>query len=64
LERNLIPVEPGTAQEQVATQPVQVTSAGVAFPHPDKVRNEGAKAVNTRRRGHGGEDAYFHVTGK
>lgn len=64
LERNLIPADPCSGVQQFAPQPVTVVSAGVAYPHPDKVRNDGVRAVNTKHFGHGGEDAYFHITGK
>ncbi len=64
LERNLIPAEASQVQEEFEPLPVQVVSAGAAYPHPDKVKNDKAKAVNTKHYGYGGEDAYFHITGK
>jgi hypothetical protein len=64
LERNLIPAEASQVKEEYVPAPVQVVSAGVSFPHPDKVKNDKAKAVNTKHFGYGGEDAYFHITGK
>ncbi len=40
LERNLIPVKADhkLTKEQIIGDPVKVHAAGVAFPHPDKVR--------------------------
>lgn len=43
------------------TQPLQVTAAGFAMPHPSKVRS-GIKGVNKKGMGHGGEDSYFYAS--
>lgn len=39
LERNLFPLVESEVLQQVAAKPVQVAVSGVAFPHPEKVRN-------------------------
>ncbi|EFJ45028.1 hypothetical protein VOLCADRAFT_64171 [Volvox carteri f. nagariensis] len=61
LERNLLPVAP---EDDLAAQPVRLTVSGVAVPHPDKVKQDGAKGVNRKGFGHGGEDAYFYCVGQ
>ncbi|KXZ55325.1 hypothetical protein GPECTOR_3g458 [Gonium pectorale] len=61
LERNLLPLAPGA---DVVAEPVRLTASGVAVPHPDKIRQDGAKGVNRKGFGHGGEDAYFYAEGR
>lgn len=61
LERNLLPVAP---EDLVQGEPVRVSVSGVAVPHPDKVKHDGAKGMNRKGFGHGGEDAYFYCQGK
>ncbi|GIL80853.1 hypothetical protein Vretimale_9436 [Volvox reticuliferus] len=60
LERNLLPVAP---EDDLTAKPVQLSASGVAVPHPDKVKHDGAKGVNRKGFGHGGEDAYFYCSG-
>ena len=43
---------------------VQVFASGMAIPHPDKVKDTGAKGVNQKGFGFGGEDAYFYSSGR
>ncbi len=61
-ERNLLP----SANEMQPSfhEPVHVFASGMAIPHPDKVRDAGAKGVNQKGFGYGGEDAYFFSSGK
>lgn len=40
---------------------LQVRAGAVAWPHPDKVTQDKAKAVNRKGFGWAGEDAYFHA---
>ncbi|GFR39752.1 hypothetical protein Agub_g236 [Astrephomene gubernaculifera] len=62
LERNLLPAAPEDAE--IASEPVRLSASGMAVPHPDKVKQDGAKGVNRKGFGHGGEDSYFYCAGK
>jgi protein phosphatase PTC7 len=42
------------------TQPLAVETSGISLPHPEKVAT-GAKGVNRKGAGHGGEDSYFYA---
>lgn len=64
-ERNLLPcvkpvvlpIDSGTHQ-----QAISIRGAGVAIPHPEKVK-DGKRGVNLRSSGFAGEDAYFYTPG-
>lgn len=67
-ERNLIPADPRRDVTRSSlhdparriTQPLNVETSGIALPHPEKVA-AGAKGVNRKGAGHGGEDSYFYA---
>lgn len=61
-ERNLLP----SANEMMPAyhEPVHIIASGMAIPHPDKVKQSGAKGINQKEFGHGGEDAYFYCSGR
>lgn len=65
MQRNLIPCQQVDTQkliqEHYLSQPLQVRAGAVAWPHPDKVTQDKAKAVNRKGFGWAGEDAYFHA---
>ena len=65
-QRNLIPCErldlPAT-QFKDLEQPLAVQASAIAVPHPEKVNGGIGKAVNKKKTGWGGEDAYFCTTG-
>lgn len=65
-ERNLLPcIKPAPAAAAAAAPlPVSISAraAGIAIPHPEKVKN-GVRGVNHRNHGHAGEDAYFYTPG-
>ncbi|KAG2496235.1 hypothetical protein HYH03_005833 [Edaphochlamys debaryana] len=64
LERNLLPQAALERGEAAQGLPVKLSVSGVAVPHPDKVKIDGAKGVNRKGFGHGGEDSYFYAAGK
>jgi protein phosphatase PTC7 len=62
LERNLLP----SANEMMPAyhEPVNIFASGMAIPHPDKVKQSGAKGMNQKGFGNAGEDAYFYASGR
>jgi len=69
-ERNLIAADPHRDMSRSSlhdpshlriTRPLQVEASGIALPHPEKVQH-GAKGVNRKGFGHGGEDSYFYAS--
>ena len=65
-QRNLIPCERldlPAIQFQDLEQPLKVQASAIAVPHPEKVHGGIGKAVNKKKTGWGGEDAYFCTTG-
>ena len=64
-QRNLIPCErldlPATHLTDLE-QPLVVQASAIAVPHPEKVHGGIGKAVNQKKTGWGGEDAYFYTT--
>lgn len=64
-ERKLLPLRPGTEEQEGLAwpqlkEPLKARISAMVLPHMDKVA-AGAKAVNRRSLGHGGEDAYFYT---
>lgn len=67
MERNLIPCEvPHLEKSSSLLLPhaLQVLFGAISLPHPEKIAEGGAKAVNRRHEGWGGEDAYFCSPGR
>lgn len=66
-QRNLIPCQrldlPATSLNDLE-QPLVVQASAIAVPHPEKVNGGAGKAVNKRKTGWGGEDAYFYTCGQ
>lgn len=61
-QRNLAPCE----REDLPRKPIKdlerplvVQASAISVPHPDKVTGSAGKAVNRKKLGWGGEDAYF-----
>lgn len=61
-ERNLLPA--ANEMQPAYHEPVNVNASGMAIPHPDKVKQSGAKGVNQKGHGFAGEDAYFYCSGR
>lgn len=67
MERNLIPCEVPhleTVTPFLLPAALKVVYGAVSIPHPEKIAEGGAKAVNRRNEGWGGEDAYFCTPGR
>ena len=60
-QRNLAPCERGDLpiKLQDLEKPLVIQSSAISVPHPDKVHGSAGKAVNRKKLGWGGEDAYF-----
>ena len=65
-QRNLIPCERSdlpAPRFQDLEKALTVQASAIAVPHPEKVHGSTGKAVNKKKTGWGGEDAYFYTTG-
>lgn len=66
-QRNLIPCQrldlPASNLKDLE-HPLVVQASAIAVPHPEKVNGGIGKAVNKKKTGWGGEDAYFYTSGQ
>lgn len=61
-QRNLAPCEHSDLPAKLIKdldRPLVVQASAISVPHPDKVTGSAGKAVNRKKLGWGGEDAYF-----
>ena len=66
-QRNLIPCQrldlPASNLKDLE-HPLVVQASAIAVPHPEKLNGGIGKAVNKKKTGWGGEDAYFYTYGQ